>query len=203
MISQNTRRVGAGHDATGNAVVLADGVPPHVTRPAHQPGLAFHELWNTRASPSLVSASELEPTDAHRDTAPSRSRTVIRIADIRPEGPNSPEFDKETVRSLFEQVGLGEKAEHSIPSHYPLIDRTESTGSGVVLQGQTVLLLNDSEVVLEVGDMAVQRGTIYAWTNRTTQMTRMLFMLTDGTFEPALALLHSQRDDKVKAAGHA
>ncbi len=70
MVSQNIRRVVTGHDSTGKAIVLSDGAPPHVTRPAHQPGLAFHELWNTRASPSPVAATEAEPTDLHRDTAP-------------------------------------------------------------------------------------------------------------------------------------
>ncbi len=127
---------------------------------------------------------------------------MIRIVDIPPEGPNGPEFDKETARALFQQVGLAENAEHTIPGRHPLMHRTESIDYGVVLQGQIVLLLDDSEVVLEAGDMVVQRGTIHAWTNRTNQITRMLFVLTDGTFDPALALLQSKQDDRVKAAAH-
>jgi mannose-6-phosphate isomerase-like protein (cupin superfamily) len=201
-MSRDVRRVVTGHDATGKAIVLTDGTPPHVTRPAHQPGLAFHELWNTRASPAPVTANEAEATDFHRDTAPPPQGTVIRIVDIPPEGANGPEFDKETARALFAQVGLAENAEHTIPGRHPLMHRTESIDYGIVLEGQIVLLLDDSEVVLEAGDVVVQRGTIHAWTNRTNAITRMLFILTDGTFAPELVALQAAQDARVKAAAH-
>lgn len=183
-------------------MVLQDGVPPHVTRPAHQPGLAFFELWNTRGSPSPVSAREPEPADLHRDTAPPRQGTVIRIVDIPPEGAKGPEFDKETARALSAQVGLAENAEHTIPGRHPLMHRTESIDYGIVLEGQIVLLLDEAEVVLGAGDVVVQRGTIHAWTNRTDTITRMLFILTDGTFDPALVALQTAHDARVKAAAH-
>ena len=80
--------------------------------------------------------------------------------------------------------------------------RTESIDYGIVLEGQIVLLLDDSEVVLEQGDMVVQRGTIHAWTNRTDRITRMLFVLTDGTFDAGLATLQAQHDQRIKDAAH-
>ncbi len=200
MVSENVRRVVTGHNETGKAVVVSDAPPPHVTRPAHQPGLAFHEVWNTRQTPAPVTASEAEPTDFHRDTHPPKEGTVIRIVDIPPEGPDGPDFDKETARALFENVGLAENAEHTIPGRHPLMHRTESIDYGVVLEGQIVLLLDDSEVVLEAGDLVVQRGTIHAWTNRTDQITRMLFILTDGAFDPELAAAFAAHDERVKAA---
>jgi hypothetical protein len=200
MVSQNVRRVVTGHDQTGKAIVLSDGTPPHVTRPPHQPGLAFHELWNTSACPAPVTATEPEPTDRHRDTAPPARGTIIRMVDIPPEGANGPEFDKETARALFEQVGLAENAEHTIPGRHPLMHRTESIDYGIVLEGQIVLLLDDSEVVLEQGDMVVQRGTIHAWTNRTDRITRMLFVLTDGAFDPGLATRQAAHDQRIKEA---
>lgn len=202
MVSMNVRRVVTGHDPSGKAIVLSDGAPPHVTRPDHQPGLAFHELWNTRMMPNPVTAEESEPTDIHRDTHPPKGGTVIRIVDIPPEGPDGPDFDKETARKLFENVGLAENAEHTIPGRHPLMHRTESIDYGIVLEGQIVLLLDDSEVVLEAGDLVVQRGTIHAWTNRTDTITRMLFVLTDGAFDPELEKAFEAHDARVKAAAH-
>ena len=76
--------------------------------------------------------------------------------------------------------------------------RTESIDYGIVLEGQIVLLLDDSEVVLEQGDMVVQRGTIHAWTNRTDRITRMLFVLTDGAFDPDLARKTAEHDKRIK-----
>lgn len=202
MMRNTVRRVVTGHDAEGRAIVLSDGEPPHVTRPEWQPGLAFHELWNTRANPAPVTPDEPEPTDLHRDTAPPPNGTIIRIVDIPPEGQDGPDFDKETARKLFEKVGLAENAEHTIPGRHPLMHRTESIDYGIVLEGQIVLLLDDEQVVLEQGDVVVQRGTIHAWTNRTQSITRMLFILTDGRFDPHLAALQHAHDARVKAAAH-
>lgn len=197
---REVRRVVTGHDENGKAIVISDGAPPHVTRPPHQPGLAFHELWNTRATPAPVTATETEPTDFHRATAPPADGSIIRIVDIPPEGQKGPEFDKDTARALFEQVGLAENAEHTIPGRHPLMHRTESIDYGIVLEGQIVLLLDEEEVVLEAGDIVVQRGTIHAWTNRTDRITRMLFILVDGSFDPELAAKQHAHDEALKKA---
>lgn len=202
MKRENVRRVVTGHDDTGKAIVLSDGTPPVVIRPAHQPGLAFHELWHTDQSPASVTATEPEPTERYSETAPLPNGTIIRMVDIPPEGENGPEFDKDTARALFEQVGLAENAEHTIPGRHPLMHRTESVDYGVVLEGQIVLLLDDEEVVLERGDMVVQRGTIHAWTNRTDKITRMLFVLTDGRFDPDLSAKQAEHDARIKEAAH-
>ena len=192
------RRVVTGHDAEGKAIVLTDGEPPHVTRSDVQDGLAFYELWNTREMPHVLTDDESEPTDLHRDTAPPKNGVIVRFVDIPPEGREGPEFDKETARKLFEAVGLAENAEHTIPGRHPLMHRTESVDYGIVLEGQIVLLLDDSEVVLEVGDVVVQRGTIHAWTNRTNGITRMAFILTDASFDPDLARRQEAHDEKIK-----
>ena len=200
MVSRNVRRVVTGHDESGKAIVLSDGAPPNVIRPEHQPGLAFHELWHTDASPAPVAATEAEPTDRYTETAPPPHGTIIRMVDIPPEGQDGPDFDKETARALFEKVGLAENAEHTIPGRHPLMHRTESIDYGIVLEGQIVLLLDDSDVVLEQGDMVMQRGTIHAWTNRTDKITRMLFILTDGVFDPELAAQQARHDRRIKEA---
>lgn len=200
MVSRNVRRVVTGHDETGKAIVLSDGAPPNVIRPEHQPGLAFHELWHTDQSPAPVTATEAEPTDRYTETAPLPHGTIIRMVDIPPEGADGPDFDKDTAEALFAQVGLAENAEHTIPGRHPLMHRTESIDYGIVLESQIVLLLDEDEVMLEQGDMVVQRGTIHAWTNRTDKITRMLFVLTDGTFDPELKSRTEEHDARIKEA---
>jgi len=60
--------------------------------------------------------------------------------------------------------------------------RTESVDVGVVLEGETWLLLDDgSETRVGVGDVVVQRGTNHAWANRSDRPVRMVFVLIDAT----------------------
>jgi len=200
MTSKNIRRVVTGHDKTGKAIVLSDGDLPHVTKPPHQPGLAFHEIWNTHDTPVPVDFAEAEPTDRHRDTAPPKNGTIIRIVDIPPEGRDGPGFDRAQAQALFEAVGLGDNAKHTIPGRHPLMHRTESVDYGVVLAGQITLLLDEDEVALSPGDVVIQRGTIHAWANRSDAVCRMLFVLTDGQFGDDLKTAQAQHDEAIRAA---
>ena len=48
------------------------------------------------------------------------------------------------------------------------------------------LVLDDGEVHLKRGDIVVQRGTNHAWSNRSEQMARMVFILLDGRYAETL-----------------
>jgi quercetin dioxygenase-like cupin family protein len=62
------------------------------------------------------------------------------------------------------------------------VHRTQSVDYGIVLDGQLVLVLDDTETVLRPGDVVVQRGTVHRWENRSGQPARMAFILVDGAF---------------------
>lgn len=199
MEPKNIRRVVTGHDTNGKAIVASDGALPHVTRPPHQPGLAFHEIWNTSQMPMPLGFAEDEPTDRHRDTAPPATGTIIRIVDIPPEGQNGLDFDRSEAEALFKAVGLGDNAKHTIPGRHPLMHRTESVDYGIVLAGEIVLLLDEEEVHLHPGDVVIQRGTIHAWANRSDAICRMLFVLTDARFDPELTEAQENHDRAIQS----
>jgi len=64
--------------------------------------------------------------------------------------------------------------------------RTQSVDYGIVLDGEVVLVLDDSETTLRPGDVVVQRGTAHRWENRTEWTARMAFILIDGVFTDEL-----------------
>jgi len=66
------------------------------------------------------------------------------------------------------------------------VHRTQSVDYGIVLDGEVVLVLDDSETALSPGDVVVQRGTAHRWENRTERTARMAFILIDGAFTPGL-----------------
>ncbi len=66
--------------------------------------------------------------------------------------------------------------------------RTETIDYGILLEGEITMLLDDSEVDLEPGDVVIQRGTNHAWENRSPSVVaRIAFILIDGQFAGTLA----------------
>ena len=64
--------------------------------------------------------------------------------------------------------------------------RTQTVDYGIVLDGEVVLVLEDSETVLRAGDVVVQRGTSHRWENRSAATARVAFILIDGAFTTEL-----------------
>ena len=78
----------------------------------------------------------------------------------------------------FTEMGPGVES----PMH-----RTETIDVGVVLEGETWLLLDDgSETRVGLGDAVVQRGTNHAWANRSDRPVRMVFVMIDGAITDEL-----------------
>ena len=58
--------------------------------------------------------------------------------------------------------------------------RTRSIDFGIILAGEIDMLLDDSEVHLQAGDVVVQQATNHAWVNRGRESCRVAFILIDG-----------------------
>ncbi|HTC53319.1 MAG TPA: cupin domain-containing protein [Steroidobacteraceae bacterium] len=165
MTADAPRRVVTGHDRHGKSVVLSDGPPPQ-HHPMHGPevGADFFEIWNcTRAVP-VLSAAEPEPNERAFTIMPV-SGHLLRLIEIYPPGQGG----KRTV-----------------------MHRTSTLDYVVVISGEVVLVLDDSEVTLRSGDVVVQRGTDHAWENRGTQPARMAFFHIDAQFSQQLRELLPQ-----------
>jgi naringenin degradation protein FdeH len=184
------RRVVTGHDDAGRAVVAQDGVPSVVLTNPAQPGLAFHEIWNTASVPAAIEADGPDPTLGRPvRTPPPEGGTVIRVVDLPPEPPGGPRASPAEVARLFAAVGLEAHAGGhggAAPRH-PFMHRTESVDYGIVLAGEVTLVLDEDEVRLRAGDIVVQRGTVHAWANRSGKPCRMAFVLVDGRYAGDLA----------------
>jgi uncharacterized cupin superfamily protein len=74
----------------------------------------------------------------------------------------------------------------SMGGHRTVMHRTRTLDYMVVIEGEVVLLLTDSETVLKQGDVAVQRGADHAWENRTDSVARLAFFHIDARFDEAL-----------------
>jgi hypothetical protein len=177
------RRVVTGHDARGRAVIASDGTPPTVEEIAAVPGTSFHEIWSTDATPAPID-DEGDPTLGPLVLAPPPNGTRIRVVDIPPDTVQDALSEAE-VAAAFAQIG-GSHAPQSGSGRHSLMHRTESVDYGIVLSGEVWLVVEEGETRLLPGDIVVQRGTNHAWSNRTEEPARMVFVLVDGVFADEL-----------------
>lgn len=159
-MTEPTRRVVTGHDAGGKSIVLSDGPPPqHHQMQGSSVGADFFEMWNTsNPVPVLTSVESREPNEREFTIMPVAGQ-LLRIIDIYPPRDGG----KRTV-----------------------MHRTRTLDYVVVIEGEVVLVLDDSEVTLKKGDVVVQRGTNHAWENRSDKLARMAFFHIDAEFSAEL-----------------
>jgi Cupin domain len=159
-MTEPIRRVVTGHDESGKSVVLSDGPPPQ-HHPMHGAavGADFFEVWNVpKPVPQLTSLEGREPNEREFTIMPVAGH-LLRIIDIYP----PQDGGKRTV-----------------------MHRTSTLDYVVVIEGEVVLLLDDSEVTLKKSDVVVQRGTDHAWENRSNKRARLVFFHMDAEFSQEL-----------------
>ena len=157
---RSIRRVVTGHDASGKSVVLSDAAPPqHHPMHGQAVGADFFEMWNSEQTIPLLSSHEAREPNERGFTIMPVAGHLLRLIDLYPSR-------------------LGGKR--------TVMHRTQTLDYVVVIEGEAVLILDDSEVILRPGDVVVQRGTNHAWENRSEGLTRMAFFHIDAQFSPEL-----------------
>jgi len=175
---QPTRRVVTGHDATGKAVVVIDGAAPNAKLRIAS-GVTSTLLWVTDESPADISGGA-DCTERDIGVAPPPAGSIFRVVDFPPAAEAGP-FDNE---AMTREMGIARRASAARPARHPGMHRTKSIDYAIVISGEIDMLLDDSEVHLEAGDVMVQRGTNHAWVNRGKETCRIAFVLIDAQ-EPA------------------
>jgi quercetin dioxygenase-like cupin family protein len=94
---------------------------------------------------------------------------------------SQPEPTDRPVRTPPPANGVMVRVTEMAPGAEAPMHRTETVDVGVVLEGETWLLLDDgSETLVRQGDAVVQRGTNHSWANRSDKPVRMVFVMIDG-----------------------
>ena len=179
-------RVVTGHDTHGKAIVTSNGALPVVAEIQAIPGTVFHEVWNTGQTPAVLDG-DADPSLGSLMLPPPKKGTRIRFVDIPPDTPELLAHGASQMKAAFSQIGDEAASTVKANSPHPLMHRTETLDYGIVIEGALTLVLDDSEVELKVGSVVIQRGTNHAWANRSGKLCRMLFILVDGAYEPAIA----------------
>jgi mannose-6-phosphate isomerase-like protein (cupin superfamily) len=175
-MSSPIRRVVTGKDAAGKAIVVTDSAASRVhTR--EELGVTNTLLWMTESIPAKLS----EQGDAGTrevGVAPPPSGTIFRIVEFGPQ--KNVQADYQTKLQIFQRMGLAPEGTSRETPRDPGMHRTQTVDYVVILSGEIDMLLDDSEVHLNTGDVVVQRGTNHAWVNRGDEPCKVAFVLIDA-----------------------
>ena len=148
------RRVVTGVDASGRSAVVSDGPPGH----GFDSGQGYRnvDVWYLPTWPSAPTDGGERP-DGPYDMEPAYGAISWQVHVIPPE-----------VAPLSAEVTVGgmprdDRFDESRPGRH----RTETLDLLLMLDGATVMGLDDGEVPVRGGDAVVQRGTWHSWHNRT------------------------------------
>ena len=135
-------------------------------------------LWVTAESPAEFS-DRADRAETKVGVPPLSNGSIFRIVDFPPMAAGSPPIDHHAML-----VGMGIDPATQGYAQHPNTHRTRSIDYAIVLQGEIDMLLDDTEVHVQAGDVLVQQGTNHAWVNNGTKPCRIAFILIDAK-EPA------------------
>jgi mannose-6-phosphate isomerase-like protein (cupin superfamily) len=174
-MATSIRRVVTGHDENGRAICVSDSQASDILQRPNRPGVTLTNLWKCETTPAEYDGDE-ETLGGPFILHPPKEGSIFRVVEFEPEDP-------EVMKTLdgkaaFAEMGAaGNIVENA---RHPFMHRTDSVDYAVVLTGEIVMLLDDSEVQLKAGDVVVQRGTNHAWSNQGTESCLIAFVLVDA-----------------------
>ena len=177
MEMKSTRRIVTGHDASGKAVVLVDEPVKAIQRSAGGNGMSL--LWVTSEFPVGMSGSE-DRAKTPVKVPPPDNGTIFRIVDFAP----TPTGGYGTTDHHQILINMGIDPATQGYGRHENTHRTRTIDYAIVLDGEIDMLLDDTEVHMNTGDIMVQQGTNHAWVNRSDRPCKIAFVLIDAAGAP-------------------
>ncbi|MEM7543821.1 MAG: cupin domain-containing protein, partial [Pseudomonadota bacterium] len=119
---------------------------------------------------------EADNADRPVHLEPKRTGSIFRIVEFPPD---STWKDGADGAAAFAEIQAAHAAdgEHADPAMH----KTDSVDYALVLDGEIWAVMDTDERLMKAGDALVQRGTNHAWSNKTEQVCRVMFVLSGAT----------------------
>ena len=170
------RRIVTAINAEGRSHIAEDGPSPARIYNEARPGYCNANIWRTAGSPAHLDA----PDDIaqQQGVLPPAGGTVLRVIDFPPQ-PDDPEEQRRQSEAVFATM-FKDAQHHAGSQRHPGMHVTQTIDYAIVLRGEIVAIMDEDETLMRAGDILVQRGTNHAWANRSTEITRVAFVLIDA-----------------------
>lgn len=149
------RRIVTGIE-NGRSTIIEDQPIENVVE--HLPGLIISDIWNTQKMPASLDLETQIPNTGFPQTP--KNGTYFRYVSIPPD------------KDLGVEFKTGEP--------HPMMHQTQTLDYIIILSGELYLIMEEGETLLKAGDIVIQRGTDYAWSNRSDEACIQLAVLIDA-----------------------
>lgn len=170
------RRVITGFDAEGRSTIVIDNNSPAINNVTERPGYFSTNIWRTGSAPVIV--TEPDQIIDHEGVAPPENGTVLRVIEYPPQPKDLEEHARQLSASFKGIFNDADRSQNQ--SVYPGMHQTDTVDYAIVLDGEIVAVMEETETTLGSGDILVQRGTNHAWSNRSDKPCRVAFILISG-----------------------
>lgn len=173
-VENRLRRVVTGINGEGRSVVLLDNGPAAVFEKG---GIGLYEIWNDNGRP-IQRSDVIDIAKGDVVLAPPPNGARVRWFSIAPpDQAASAEAKLASLEEAFNEMG-GSSSRVDLERH-PGMHLTKTMDIIMVWSGQIRLILEEDEVLLNPGDVVVQRGTNHAWEAVGDQTAWCLAVLLD------------------------
>lgn len=175
-MSKGIRRIVTGHDDSGKAIVVSDEIATNSLSRPNRPGVTLTNFWKTEGQPRFDGPDET--LDGPLVLKPPQNGSVFRFVEFEPEDPEV--MKTLDGRAAFAEMGAADRIKDN--QRHPFMHRTDSVDYAVVVKGKIVMMMDEEEddLVLEAGDVLVQRGNNHAWSNKFDETCIIAFVLMDA-----------------------
>jgi naringenin degradation protein FdeH len=177
------RRVVTGNDAQGRSRVLFDSAAPNVKASPFQQGTSMTDIWVFGSCPAVI-GGERDDGDLPFHFEPPRDGGHLRIVQSAAKPKDyDPAQDKNIKPAHPPRKTEGGTWERGGQNLFTTrMHKSETLDYGILLSGERVLITDDGERPLNVGDVVIQIGSWHAWSNP-NQPSQMAFVMMGAKFE--------------------
>jgi hypothetical protein len=162
-IKLSRRIVTIDRPSDGKSVIVSDGLCPDVLTDPARPGFASQRMWATDSCPAKI---VYETLHLPRTMEPRNGGTTFRVDILPPDAGWQGKVTEQDARNFFTRMGSPNASAWHAGAKHPYLQKTATFDYCVVLEGELVLLLDNEEVALKTGEVALLKGVRHAWSNR-------------------------------------
>ena len=147
----------------GKSTLVTDSFSPDLRTDPARPGFALQRMWVIDGHPAKIVRESLHLP--HVLVPPARG-TVLNVLTIPPDQAWKGKAGKAEAQAYYASVGASKIATCASIAGNAYSHKSRTVDFCVVTQGEVTLMLDDGEVQLKAGEIAVNRGGNHAWSNR-------------------------------------